>query len=83
MIFIYFVLLLPNKDTTPQIAQIVRQRPILPEYFSAAVGDTNIPDPIITPIIILTADKRPIFLFKPTFSLSSLVAAKTIFENNQ
>lgn len=68
---------------TPESAQIVRHRPTLPEYFRAPVGDTNIPDPIITPMIMLTADRRPMFRFKPTspsLGFFSLIAA-AFFEN--
>lgn len=61
---------------TPQTAQITKHMPTLPEYFNAAVGDMKIPDPIITPIMILTAAKRPIFCFNPTLDFSSLIAAK-------
>lgn len=48
---------------------------MLPEYLNAGVGDTNIPEPIITPMIILTAARRPIFRFNPTSDFSSLIAA--------
>lgn len=54
---------------------MTRHNPMLPEYSNAAVGLTNIPDPIITPIIILTAAKRPMFCFNPTSEFSSLTAA--------
>lgn len=68
----------PSNDITPHTAHTVKQRPMLPEYFKAAVGDINIPDPIITPIIILTADKRPIFRFSPTCSCFSSTTALKI-----
>lgn len=66
---------IPSNDIMPQTAHTVKQSPILPEYLKAAVGDMNIPDPIITPIIILTADNRPIFRFNPTCSCFSSTAA--------
>lgn len=59
----------------PQTAHIIRHKPMLPEYFNASLGDTNIPDPIITPIIMLTAAKRPIFRCNPTPDFSSLTTA--------
>lgn len=63
----------------PQTAQTTRHMPTLPEYLRAAVGDINMPEPIITPTMILTEAKRPIFRFNPTSDCSSLIAA--VFRN--
>lgn len=65
----------PNNEIIPHTVHITRHIPTLPEYLNAAVGDTKIPDPIITPTMIFTADNRPIFLCKPTLDFSSLIAA--------
>lgn len=59
----------------PHTAHTIKHMPTLPEYAKAAVGDINIPDPIITPTIILTEAKRPIFRCNPTSVLSSFIAA--------
>lgn len=65
----------PTNEIKPHTVQITRHIPTLPEYLNAAVGDTKIPDPIITPTIIFTADNRPIFRFNPTLDFSALIAA--------
>lgn len=79
---------LPNNEIIPHAVQTIRQNPMLPEYRKAAVGDTNIPDPIITLIIILMAAKRPMPRLRPpaapaTFfiALSWIVAIKKKFYN--
>lgn len=69
---------LPSSDMIPHRNQTVRQSPMLPEYFKAAVGDMNMPDPIMTPIMILTDDKRPMFRCSPTCSDFSSPAAAVV-----
>lgn len=48
----------------------MRHNPTDPEYLKAEEGDTNIPDPIIVPVMKLEAEKRPISLFNSTVFLS-------------
>lgn len=62
---------LPKSDITPQMAHTIKQNQILPEYRRAAVGETKMPEPIITPIMILVADIKPIPRFSPTGAFSS------------
>lgn len=59
----------------PHSAQMMRHKPTLPEYCNADVGDIKIPEPIITPMIMLMEAKRPMFFFNPTSEFSSLIAA--------
>lgn len=63
----------PNNEIMPQIVHTTKQNPTLPEYFKADVGDTKIPEPIITPIIIFTAAIRPMPRLSPTVDFSSFV----------
>lgn len=49
----------PNNDITPHDAQTTIHIPTEPEYFRADAGDTNIPDPIITAKMKLTAENNP------------------------
>lgn len=50
----------PIKETQPHAAQTTSVNPTLPEYLNAAVGVTNTPEPMITPMMILIAANRPI-----------------------
>lgn len=68
----------PNNEIIPHTIHTTKQNPTLPEYFRAAVGDTKIPDPIITPIIMLTAAIRPIPRLSPTVVFSSFVLTTAV-----
>lgn len=61
---------------------MTRHKPTLPEYSNADVGDIKIPEPIITPIMMLMEAKRPIFFFNPTSEFSSLIIAVQKMNNN-
>lgn len=54
---------------SPEIIHTRRHIATDPEYRSADVDDTNIPDPIMVPIIRLVAEKRPSSLFSLTSSM--------------
>lgn len=64
---------LPNKEISPQTAHITKAIPTEPASWSAEAGDMKIPDPIITPKIMLMAENNPNSLLSciPSFFLAS------------
>lgn len=61
---------------TPHIAQTKRQNPTEPECIKADDGDTKTPEPIITPTIILIAEKRPSSRRNRTSPLLAVITVK-------
>lgn len=57
--------------------------PTEPECCNAEADDTNIPEPIITPRIMLTAEKSPSSLFKRTPLLASAFIDAVITSENK
>lgn len=62
----------PIIEISPDPAQTTRPNPTLPEYLRTAPGVRKIPEPIITPTIMLTAAISPIVLSGPLPELGPL-----------
>lgn len=73
----------PSSDITPHPAHTTKQSPKLPEYFNASVGDTKMPEPIITPMIMLMAPIRPMLRLRPTSSTSGTFFSIFVTETNR
>ena len=70
----------PIRDRIPERVQIINDIPTDPEYKRTPLGDTNMPDPTIIPIMIEAPSIRPNWRFNFVSELWDTVSEVDIIE---
>lgn len=59
---------LPKSDKTPQADQMIKDIPMLPEFFRIPLGEMKIPAPMMVPMMMEIPRRRVTFFFNTTLS---------------